>query len=95
MTAANPMRVALTELTSLRTGDIVEATPLGGRLTYHGEVDTVVPAHGVLWILHGALKERKLLDASEYQIHRCPSGASAEPSPVDTPARQDPGTLLS
>lgn len=34
------------------------------QLVYHGEVETVDATQGMLWILHGALKERKPIDAS-------------------------------
>ena len=71
-----------TDLTSLRTGDVVEVYQRHGRLCYYGEIDTVDPTHGVLWLLHGALKERKLIEASEYQIYRRPPTAPEMSSPA-------------
>lgn len=70
-----------TSLTSLHTGDPVEVHHRNGQLIYHGEVETVDPSQRVLWILHGALKERKLIDASEHRIRRCPcTGRAVSPS---------------
>jgi hypothetical protein len=68
-------------LTSLHTGDVVEVHHRNGQLIYHGEVETVDLSQRVLWILHGALKERKLIDASEYQVRPCPpAGHAVSPS---------------
>jgi len=72
------------DLRFLRSGDIVDVHQLDGRWTYHGEIDTVDPSRRGLWILHGALKERKLLEASEYQFCRCLSGQPAMPCPSAT-----------
>jgi hypothetical protein len=82
------------DLRSLRPGDTVDVHQLDGRWTYHGEIDTVDCSHKVLWILHGALRERKLLAASEHQIRSCSCAAPAAPvvsPPMDPPARYDPG----
>ncbi len=60
------------ELTRLRAGDVVEVHRPDGPRIYRGEVETIEVSQGVLWILHGALRERKLLLACEYHIYRCP-----------------------
>ena len=65
-TQGSMMRV--TDVVSLCLGDFVEVHLKDGQLIYCGEVDVVDFQHGFLWIRHGALKERKLLDASEYEI---------------------------
>jgi len=59
-------------MTDLRVGDMVQAQPLDGSQAYRGEIDAVLSKMGLLWIRHGALGERKLLDASEYRICRWP-----------------------
>lgn len=62
-----PMK-RITDVVSLCLGDFVQARLQGGQTIYYGEVESVDFRHGFLWIRHGALKERKLLDASEYEI---------------------------
>lgn len=58
----------VTDVVSLCLGDFVQARLKDGQLIYYGEVESVDFRHGFLWIRHSALKERKLLDASEYEI---------------------------
>ena len=74
-----------TSLTQLRPGDVIEARKAGSLLVYQGEVDHIAPQRGVLWIRYGPFNERKLLDASEYQIYQRP--ASVPPARRET--RQD------
>lgn len=62
-----------TSVADLRAGDMVQAQHLHGPQTYRGEVDAVLPEMGLLWIRHGALQTRKLLEASEYRICRWPA----------------------
>jgi hypothetical protein len=68
----------VTDLTQLCIGEMVEAHQLSGPLLYQGAVELVVPQQGVLWIRYGALKERKLLDISEYQLCRRSASASQQ-----------------
>jgi hypothetical protein len=69
-----PTQVATSSISleCLRTGDAVIAHQLNGSLIYRGEIDLVVPHAKLLWIKHGTLKERKLLDASEYLLVKEP-----------------------
>jgi hypothetical protein len=60
------------DLTHLRPGDLLQVRLQGTLLVYQGEVETVVPQQGVLWIRHGALHERKLIAASEYHLFTSP-----------------------
>ncbi len=71
MPTLTEVRRKVTALDHLRIGDLVEARQLRGSSLYRGEVDIVVPEQGILWILHGSLKERILLDASEYELSQC------------------------
>ncbi|MHC5560820.1 hypothetical protein [Kocuria sp. U4B] len=78
-----------TDLADLRAGDAVEAHQLHGPRIYRGEVETTAPAQGILWIRHGALQERKLLDAAEYHISR----QSSSTPPTEPLAGQTPTSL--
>lgn len=92
---ATPARTTPTEtsLTTLHTRDTLEAYQHDGQLSYHGEGDTVDPSHGVLWILHGALRERKLIDATEHQIHRRSPAAPAVSPAMGSTVGQHPRGL--
>jgi len=60
------------DLTQLQAGDVIEVRQPNTLLLYQGVVDHVFPEQGVLWIRCGPLQERKLLDASEFQLCRHP-----------------------
>lgn len=77
MPTLTEVRRKVTTLDHLRIGDLVEARQLRGSSVYRGEVDIVVPEQGLLWILHGSLRTRILLEASEYELSQCfPSRAA-------------------
>jgi len=78
-----PLESATTvhDLSHLHPGAIVQARLPGTLLVYDGEVETVVSQHGYLWIRHGALKERKLITACDYDIFTYSSSVSASPLP--------------
>ncbi len=56
------------DLTTVDPGDRVEARELHSSTSITGDVELVVPQQGILWIRHGALRERKLLDVGTYQV---------------------------
>jgi hypothetical protein len=56
------------DLSHLSPGDVLQVRRKGTLVDYQGEVETVVPQQGILWIRHGALHERKLITASEYDL---------------------------
>lgn len=68
MSDAQESMKRVTDVVSLCLGDFVQARLQDGRTIYDGEVESVDFQHGFLWIRHGALKERKLLDVSEYEM---------------------------
>lgn len=69
------------DIAYLRTGDIVEVRQPGTLMVYQGAVDLIVPQQGLIWIRYGPLQERKLIDASEYQIFKHQDAARQDPPP--------------
>lgn len=75
-------RTKVHDLSHLRPGDIVQVRLPGTRVIYEGEVEIVVPQHGILWMRHGALHERRLINTDEYDIFTRHALSSAVPQPT-------------
>ncbi|MGQ1795871.1 hypothetical protein ACT4S5_01855 [Kocuria oceani] len=69
MPAPNTRLVPLAEI---RRGDRIEARH-SYQPRYVGVVELVARELGVVWIRETHLGERKLLDPTEHQLHRCPA----------------------
>jgi hypothetical protein len=62
-----PMK-RVTDVVPLCLGNLVEVLLKEGQHIYYSKVKFIDFRHGFLWIRHGALTERSLLDVSECEI---------------------------